>query len=298
MDHSKTDLGLLADFNLVASEGGFGRASRVSGRPKATLSRRVMALEDSLGVRLFERGARKLQLTEDGCALHERTSALVAEILEVGQSLREGSLLPRGKLRVSVPLLIGQTMLGRLAAQFCRRYPEVELEIIAEDRYVDIVDEGYDVVVRVNPRTDASLVGRRIGGEALVVVAPPGMQRPSPARGSTPRHVPAVAMTHLVDKGPWQVTERLQVVPDVRIRLSSLLMVRDAVCAGAGVALLPRTVVDEAASDGRLALWSTVPHQTSEIWVLHTSRRLVSVKVSAFVEFLVDALRDRHGSVG
>ncbi|MCC7546633.1 MAG: LysR family transcriptional regulator [Burkholderiales bacterium] len=292
------DLGLLADFNLVASEGGFGKASRVSARPKATLSRRVTALEESLGVRLFERGARKLQLTEDGCALHERTSALVAEILEVGQSLSEGSLQPRGKLRVSVPLLIGQTMLGRLAAEFCRRYPEVELEVIAEDRYVDIVDEGYDVVVRVNPRADASLVGRRIGGEALVVVAPPGMQRPRPARDGTPRHVPAVAMTHLVDTGPWQVTERLQVVPDVRIRLSSLLMVRDAVCAGAGVALLPRTVVDEAAADGHLALWSTVPHQTSELWVLHTSRRLVSAKVSAFVDFLVDALRDRHSSAG
>src|SRR5690606_13476438 len=126
--HSKMDLGLLADFNLVASEGGFGRASRVSGRPKATLSRRVMALEESLGVRLFERGARKLKLTADGRALHERTSALVAEILEVGECLTEGSLQPRGKLRVSVPLLIGQTMLGQLSADFNRRHPEVEFE--------------------------------------------------------------------------------------------------------------------------------------------------------------------------
>jgi DNA-binding transcriptional LysR family regulator len=290
------DLGLLADFNLVASEGGFGKASRVSGRPKATLSRRVMALEESLGVRLFERGARRLKLTEDGRALHERTSALVGEILEVGQSLTEGSLQPRGRLRVSVPLLIGQTMLGRLAAEFSRRYPEVELEVIAEDRYVDLVDEGYDVVVRVNPRADASLVGRRIGREELVVVAPPGMRRPRPARDGTPRHVSAVAMIHLADRGPWKITDRLEVMPDVRIRLSSLLMVRDAVCAGAGAALLPRSVVEEAAADGRVTIWSSVPHRTSELWVLHASRRLVSTKVTAFVDFLVESLREKHAA--
>ncbi|HEX6993395.1 MAG TPA: LysR substrate-binding domain-containing protein [Gammaproteobacteria bacterium] len=290
MDQSKLDLGLLADFDLVASAGGFGKASRASGRPKATLSRRVMALEENLGVRLFERGARTLKLTEDGRALHERTSTLLAEILEVGQCLSEGSFRPRGKLRVSVPLLFGQTLFGPLAAEFHRRYPEVELEIVAEDRYVDLVDEGYDVVVRANPRKDETLVGRRIGHDALVVAAPPGMRRPRRPRDGTPPRVPAVAMLHFADNGPWRVTDRLEIMPDVRMRLSSLLMVRDAVCAGAGVALLPRAVVEDAADEGRLAIWSTVPHRTSEIWVLHASRRLVSTKVTAFVDFVVESL--------
>src|SRR5690606_32880047 len=293
MDQSNMDHGMLAHFHLVASEGGFGKGSRVSGRPKATLSRRVMALEEGLGVRLFERGARKLRLTEDGRALHERTSALLAEILEVGQCLTEGSLQPRGRLRVSVPLLIGQTMLGRLAAEFSRLYPEVELEVIAEDRYVSLVDEGYDVVVRVNPRADASLVGRRIGREALVVVAPPDMRRPRHARDGMPPRVPAVAMIHLADGGPWKITDRLEIMPDVRLRLSSLLMVRDAVCAGAGVALLPRAVVEDAAAEGRLTIWSTVPHRTSELWVLHASRRLASTKVTAFVDFIVETLGEK-----
>src|SRR5690606_34198045 len=85
------------------------------------------------------------------------------------------------------------------------------------------------------------------------------------------------------------------IMPDVRLRLSSLLMVRDAVCAGAGAALLPRGVVADAAAEGRLVIWSTVPHRTSELWVLHSSRRLVSTKVSAFVDFVVEALRGTHG---
>lgn len=293
MDQSKLDLGLLADFDLVASAGGFGKASRASGRPKATLSRRVMALEESLGVRLFERGARTLKLTEDGRALHERTSTLVAELADVGRSLSEGSFRPRGKLRVSVPLFLGQTLLGSLAAEFNRRYPEVELEVIAEDRYVDLIEDGYDVVVRVNPRKDETLVGRRIGEDALVVVAPRGMRRPKPTLNGTPPRVPAVTMIHLADKGPWRVTDQLEIMPDVRMRLSSLLMVRDAVAAGAGVALLPRAVVEEAADEGRLTIWSTVPHRTSEIWVLHASRRLASTKVTAFVDFIVETLGEK-----
>lgn len=293
MDQQPINLALLADFDLVASAGGLGKASRTSGRPKATLSRRVMALEESLGVRLFERGARTLTLTEDGRALHERTSALLAEILEVGQSLAEGSLQPRGKLRVSVPLMLGQLVLGALAAEFGRRYPAVELEVIAEDRYVDLIAEGYDVAIRVNPREDEMLVGRRIASDALVVAAPPGMRRPRRARGSAPPSVPAVAMMHLADNGPWQVSDRLEVMPDVRMRLSSLLMVRDAVCAGAGISLLPQTVVEEAAANGRLEIWSTVPHRTSEIWVLHASRRLASTKVTAFVDFIAEELGQR-----
>ncbi len=292
MDRKSLDLSALADFHLVASEGGFGKASRVSGRPKATLSRRVMALEESLGVRLFERGSRTLRLTEDGRSLHERTSGPLAEILEAGESLADGSLRPRGRLRVSVPLTMGQLVLGRLAAQFSRLHPEVDLEIVAEDRYVDLVEEGYDVAVRVNPRPDANLVGRRLSRDDLVVVAPPEMPRPEPSRFGAPVPVPAVAMMYLADTGPWRVGERLEIMPNVRIRLSSLLMVRDAVAAGAGVALLPRSVVADAAEAGNLAIWSAVPHRTSELWVLHASRRLASPKITAFVGFLADALRD------
>lgn len=292
INYAAMDLGALADFTLVAAEGGFGKASRVSGRPKATLSRRVMALEESLGVRLFERGARTLKLTDDGRALYERTSDLLAEILHVGQGLAEGSLQPRGRLRVSVPLLIGQLLFGRLSAEFCRRFPEVELEIVAEDRYVDLVEDGYDVVVRVNPRANADLVGRRIGNDELVVVAPADMPRPRPSRSGAPVRLPAVAMSHLHDQGPWRLDDRLTIAPDIRLKLSSLFMARDAVCAGAGIALLPRLVVAEAAASKQLALWSAVPYRTSELWILHASRRLASTKITAFVSFVAEEFRD------
>ena len=96
------NLEALSAFNLVAAHGGFGRASRVTGRPKATLSRRVAELELSLGVRLIERGSKSLRLTDEGRALHERTDGLLSEIVEAGEAVVLGASTPRGRLRVSV----------------------------------------------------------------------------------------------------------------------------------------------------------------------------------------------------
>src|SRR3954463_7045150 len=170
----------LADFNLVARHGGFGRAARATGRPKATLSRRVADLEAGLGLRLFERGARVLQLTEEGRALYERTGALLTEIDETAASLAAGAAAPRGRLRISAPLLFSQTAMGKLAAGFALAYPDVRLEVTTEDRAVDMIEEGYDLVIRVNPDPDESLVGRIFLRDRLVVVASPALTPPKP----------------------------------------------------------------------------------------------------------------------
>src|ERR1700688_3073237 len=174
------DIAALTDFNLVAIHGGFGRASRASGRPKATLSRHVMELEESLGVRLLERGSRTLRLTEAGSALHKRTTGLLGEINEVGMSIAERLDRPRGRLRISAPQLISHVALSRLAAGFVRLHPDVTIEITAEDRPVDLVAEEYDLVIRTNPRPDAALVGRCFIRDQMLLVAPPSLARPPP----------------------------------------------------------------------------------------------------------------------
>jgi DNA-binding transcriptional LysR family regulator len=158
MEHM--DLVALADFNLVARHGGFGRAARAAGRPKATLSRRVTELEAALNLRLFERGARSLKLTEEGRALFERASQLLTELEETASAIASGGERPRGRLRISAPLLFSQTAMGKIAADFTLKYPEVRLEVTTEDRAVDMIEEGYDLVIRVNPDPDESLVGR------------------------------------------------------------------------------------------------------------------------------------------
>ncbi len=289
------DLSALADFNLVAAQGGFGKASRASGRPKATLSRRVMDLEQSLGVRLLERNARALRLTEEGQALYERTHALVSEIKEAGASVSAGVATPRGRLRVSAPVLFAHTLLGRLAAGFAREYPQVLLDITAEDRNVDLIGDGYDAAIRVNPRPDALLVGRCFAYDDMLLVAPPAWQRPAARADGAAPPVPAVVLANAWDDGPWHYRDGDawgMVLPDVRLRLSSLIMVRDAVLAGAGAALIPRSLLTQAGAG--LAVWGELPDRAVELWVLHASRRLVSTKVSAWVDYLSRAFPERR----
>ena len=287
------DLPALADFNLVAAQGGFGRASRASGRPKATLSRRVMELEEALGVRLLDRGTHALRLTEAGQTLFARTEGLLREIAEVGESVGAGVDRPRGRLRVSAPVLLAHVALGRIAAGFAGAYPDVRLEITAEDKLVDLVEEGYDVVIRINPAPDDRLIGRCFLHDELVVVAAPSVPRPGPMTGNTPLRVPAVLLTTAPPDTRWRLADAATLIVEPVLRLSSLLMVRDAVRAGAGAGLLPRFTVADDVAAGRLACWGAVQDRPIAIWALHASRRLVSSKVSAWLGYLGDVFPDR-----
>ncbi|MEN3229979.1 LysR family transcriptional regulator [Methylorubrum rhodesianum] len=293
------DLSALSDFLLVASHGGFGRAARASGRPKATLSRRVAELEASLGARLMERGERSLRLTEAGALLHARTGPLLGEIAEVGAAVRGGMDRPRGRLRVSAPLLLSDTALGRIAADFVRAYPEIDLAIRSDDRLVDPVEEDFDVVIRVNPKPDERLVGRCVLRDAPWLVAAADAPRPDPRADGGPIPLPSAVRGEPRPGEVWTVRDgssRTAYAPVPVLRLSSLPMLRDAVVAGAGAAVLPRSLVGGDVAAGRLALWGWLEGPPNEIWALHTSRRLVSPKVSAFVSYLAEALQpsDAH----
>lgn len=285
------DLDALADFNLVASHGGFGRASRASGRSKATLSRKVAELEQSLGVRLIERGAQTLRLTEEGHALHGRTEGLLAEIAEAGEAVTLGASTPRGRLRISAPIVFAHVTLSRIAARFALAYPEVQLEIVAEDRKVDLVEEGYDLVIRIDPSSDEQLVGRPFLKDERLIVAPPTMPRPTISENaSTESSVRAVLLSATPANVVWNMrTEkgrRIVLRPAATLRFSSLLMVRDAVLAGAGAALLPRLLVADDIAAGRLARWGRQEGPPVEVWALQNSRRLVSAKVRAFLNLM------------
>ncbi|RWN18754.1 MAG: LysR family transcriptional regulator [Mesorhizobium sp.] len=278
------DLLALTDFNLVARHGGFGKAARATGRPKATLSRRVGDLESSLDLRLFERGARNLKLTEEGRALFERTGVLLAELDETAAEIASGGRKPKGRLRISAPLLFSQTAMGRIAAGFTLKFPEVRLEVTTEDRAVDMIEEGYDLVIRVNPDPDESLVGRAFLRDRLVVVASPQLPRtdgpaPGVARGTGERQT-------------WHVkTEagRSAIKIEPVLALGTLIMVRDAVRAGVGAARLPISLVVHDLADGTLVNWGDIDGPEIALWTLYPSRRLLSPRVSAFLDFLKQA---------
>ncbi|AXK80079.1 LysR family transcriptional regulator [Pseudolabrys taiwanensis] len=286
------DLLALADFNLVARHGGFGSAARAAGRPKATLSRRVAELEAALDLRLFERGARALKLTEEGRALFARTAALLTELDETAAAIASGGDKPRGTLRISAPLLFSQTAMGKLAAAFALKYPEVRLEITTEDRAVDLIEEGYDLAIRVNPAPDQSLVGRIFLRDRLVVVASPALTRPTDNQT-----VPAVVRGTGDRSASWDIVSpagRLRIAVDPVLRLSSLVMVRDAARAGVGAARLPISLVGRDLAAGTLVHWGDVEGPEIALWTLYPSRRLLNARVSAFLDHLKAAFPKGH----
>jgi DNA-binding transcriptional LysR family regulator len=164
------DLNALTDFALVATNGGLGKASRASGRSKATLSRRVAELEEQLGVRLIERSARGLKLTEAGQLLIDRTEGPMHEVADAMTSAREGLSVPRGRLRIASPVLFSQLAMGRICAEFCAAYPDVTCEVVAEDRLVDLVEEQFDAAIRINPGPDSMIRDAAVAGAGAALM--------------------------------------------------------------------------------------------------------------------------------
>ena len=185
--------------------------------------------------------------------------------------------------------MFANVALGRIGARFALAYPEVQLEIVAEDRLVDPVEDGYDLVLRIDPAPDARLVGRRFLTDERLIVASPSLPLPgSPGRAPSEIPVDAVVLSAMPKDGVWRMRSAdagaVVLRPKPILRLSSLLMVRDAVLAGAGVGLLPKLFVADDLAAGRLAHWGVEDGPPVQIWALQSSGRLVGAKVRAFLE--------------
>jgi DNA-binding transcriptional LysR family regulator len=183
--------------------------------------------------------------------------------------------------------------MGSFAAAFVKAYPGVMLDIDIDDRFVDPVTEGYDLVIRANPAPDSDLVGKCFLRTEIVLAALPAV----PVPVEQDEIVDAVILSASGRQAAWTVLrdgEPLRIVPREILRCSSMMLVYEAVLAGAGAALLPAWLVEQDLRDGRLRAWARVPDRTIEAWVLHAPAHLTSPKVRAFVDTLVDAYRG-HG---
>ena len=287
---SRVDLDALRDFTLVAEHGGFGLASRSSGRSKATLSRRIVELEAQLDTRLFERIDQGLKLTAAGVELLENTRAPLRELDAATMSVRSNGKALAGRLRISAAVLFAHTDMARIAAGFCAIHPGVALEVVAEDRVVNMVDEDFDIVIRANPDANERLVGRCIARNDRHAVAAPSIQVPASGEAASVIHRIGENLPSkwcLLFNGKKQEREITLISG---LRLSTLMMIRQAALTGAGVALLPYSYVRDDLITGRLRSWGTQVGVQTELWVLHTSRRFSQEKVKCFISYLIDCI--------
>lgn len=289
----------LALFARVVHHRSFSAAAREAGLAKSAVSRRIAELERSLQVRLLHRTSRTLSLTEEGLRVHEHARALVAaaDAAQEVAGLATGAV--RGTLRLNASVAFSQLYLARALTEFLALHPEVEVHLATDDRLVDVVEGGFDVVFRIGRLTDSSLVARRLGTDRLVVCASPEYL----ARAGTPRS-PADLLQHaclhfaLVPRAAeWRFRQggrAFEVSTRGPLSCTDGLTLREAVLAGAGLATVPSFFVASDVAAGRLQLVLEGARRAEfGIHAVTAHRTQTPPRVRALLDFLVTHFRTR-----
>lgn len=277
----------------VADHGGFSRAAVHLGRPKQTISRRVLALERDLGVRLLNRTTRSVRLTPAGLALVDPVREALQLVAEGVQAVRSQAAEPQGILRITATHVLGEAVLAPALHGFLADHPGVQADVLLTNRRVDLVAEGFDLGLRAGPLRDSSLVATRLGPARIRYVASPAYL----AAEGAPVHPAALAHTpclvHPLEPGParWPllVEGKVRSLPvQERLRANNAAMVRAAALAGLGIALLPEPVCTDDLAEGRLVV-VLAEHTPSggEVHALTPSRRLRAPRVRGLLARLV-----------
>jgi DNA-binding transcriptional LysR family regulator len=261
MRPSLENLTSMALFAHVVRHRSFTAAAREAGLAKSAVSRRVAELEARLGVRLLARTTRKLSLTEEGVRYYEHCAALLAVAGAAEEAAAGASKELRGRLRVNAPVTFAQMFLAGPIADFASRYPAVDVELTADDRFVDVIEGGFDVVVRVTGKlADSSLVARKLATDRLVICGSPAYlaERGRPASPADLIDHHCLHYTLVTREAEWRFRKpdgRPFVAPALGSFASSDGMVlRAAALRGLGLAVLPEMLVAGDVRAGHLEL--------------------------------------------
>jgi DNA-binding transcriptional LysR family regulator len=288
----------MASFVAVVDAGSFIRAADASGMSKAAVSRHVNDLEQRLGVRLLHRTTRRLSLTAEGQAFHARCKELLASVDEAEAEITAQSGAPSGLLRVNAPLTFGVLHLAPLWGRFTHLYPKVSLDVTLGDRVVDVIDEGYDLVVRITAMTGSMLVSRKLASTRMVLCASPGYL----AKHGTPVHPGelvahrAIAYTYWATRDEWEFTGPdgpVSVSVNACIHTNNGDTCRLAALDHQGIILQPTFLVGEDLKRGTLV--ELMPEFRSiemGIHAVYPTRKFLPLKVRRLIDFLASAFRD------
>ncbi|MDN7748386.1 LysR family transcriptional regulator [Burkholderia gladioli] len=274
----------------------FVAAGRKLGISASAVGKTIAKLERSLGVRLFHRTTRRVTLTEEGRHFHERCHRILEELRDAEATLSASAQTPRGRLRVSLPV-IGYRFLLPVLPAFSARYPDIELDLDFNDRLVDVVEGGFDAVIRSGQLSDSSLMSRRLGPFRFVLCASPDYL----ARAGVPRGLADLAAHEGVryrfpttgKLQPWSLLPDGGEPPNLRCAMTcnNMEALRGAVIAGFGIGFMPDFLARDALAAGSLVEvlepHSIAPGQFSILW---PSSRQLSPKLRVFVDFMCEHL--------
>jgi DNA-binding transcriptional LysR family regulator len=282
-----------AYIDVVEAEG-FSAAGRKVGRSKALLSKYVRELEDELGVLLLNRTTRQFSLTEAGHTYYKRASELIQEIDGLQEIVRDSSGDVRGRIKLSAPRTFADAEIGQSLIDFAKAHPEIVLEIHLDDRFVDLVEEGFDLAIRITRLESSSLIARKLAPFSVRIVASPEVlaKHGTPARPQDLAGLPCIIDTNGRWMSNWQFRrdndEIFSVSVTGPIEVNSPLATRAASLAGLGFAILPDFIAEPELKSGRLisVLDAFLP-TNGGIFAVYPHRRYLPAKVRFLVDFLV-----------
>lgn len=292
-------MGEMAVFAKVVETGSFSEAARQLGSTPSATSRAVARLEKALGTRLLQRTTRKLRLSESGEQVHARCLDLVHAAQAVLATSGHFGAAPQGLLRVSVPKAVGRFLVHPHMAEFLALYPQIDVQLRLEDRYVDLIDEPVDLALRITDRPPPGLMGRPLCRIGHLLCATPAYL----AAHGTPRHPHDLRQHSCIFLGEapgdarWKFRRGGRTVSvDVRGRYAANHTgVRlDAVLHGLGIGSLPDFTARQALQQGRivpvLADWQFLPFYSGPLWLLYPPTRHLPPKLRVFIDFLAERL--------
>lgn len=288
-------LATMEAFVRVAETRSFSEAARRLRTSKSLVSRQVAALEAELGVRLFNRTTRSLTLTEEGRGYQTQVVRILGEIEAANASVSMLQVVPRGRLRMNAPMSFGVLHLAPAIRDFLARYPEIDLDLTLNDRYVDLVDEGFDLAVRIGRLADSSLVARKLAPMRLVVCGSPAYLATHgvPATPEDLRQHQCLAYSSNALHDEWRFGDADGRVATMeikgRLRINNGDALRVAALQGLGLVNLPSFIIGGDLQAGTLVSVLT-DHETQDagIHVVYPHGRHLSLKVRALVDFLAE----------
>ena len=280
-------------FTQVVDAGGFAAAARLMGLSRSAVNKLVINLENELGVQLLHRSTRRVNPTATGLAFYERCVAILADLAEAEVAVSQLQAEPKGILRIDAPMSFGTLWLGGAIADFMVHYPALRVQLTLEDRFVDPIAEGFDVIVRIaEPPDSASLVVHQIAPTPLVLCASPAylQQYGVPVHPNELRDRACLHYGYSTTGNQWKLTgaEGEHIISvNGRFCSNNGEVLRDAAINGLGIALLPHFIVGEALQRGRLQTILSDYHSPDlSICAIYPINRHLSTKVQLFVEFL------------
>lgn len=288
-------------FAKVVATGSYAEAARRLGLTRSAVSKAVMELEQLLGARLLDRTTRRVTPTEAGLAYYERCVAILADVEETEMQVSRLHDEPRGVLKINAPMSFGILYLGDAVAEFMRRYPELRIELVLNDRFIDPLEEGVDVTVRIGALADSSLIARRLAPARRALVASPDYLARNGAPGSLDdlANHRCLAYGHLAPTHKWQFVDGAETVT---VQYTAALcsnngeVLRAAALAGNGIANLPTFIVGPDIAAGLLSL--LLPHYPPTelgIYALYAPNRYLAAKTRVFIDFLATRFGDNPG---